>query len=238
MINYFRNFLILMYLSLFAAHASMINDRNNTNSNINNKSIVLLKEYLREITSVAIDFTQKDSAGNYAIGKLLISKPSKFRCNYYAPFPLLIVGNAEYVAIYDYDMQHVSRIKSEENFFNFLLEDVIYFDKYFCIESIIEESNLFKVILYHILSEKTSRITFNKSSKEIQKLEIFEDNNTIIISFDNIVKIRKFDSDLFKIRNPEIFGKPIRLEKQHIEKKYKTILNACLDNLKRLFCIC
>ena len=34
---------------------------------------------------------------------LIIDKPHKFRCNYYAPFPLVIVGGSNYVSVYDYE---------------------------------------------------------------------------------------------------------------------------------------
>lgn len=49
------------------------------NRPFDNKAIDQLKIYLREIKSMAVDFSQEDSAGNKAEGKLLINKPSKFR---------------------------------------------------------------------------------------------------------------------------------------------------------------
>ena len=91
-----------------------------------NNAIAKFKEYIRGIQSIAVDFTQEDSHGNKAGGKLLINKPFKFRCNYYSPFPLIIMGNKNYVSVYDYDMQHVSRIKAEENIFNFLFHNLIF----------------------------------------------------------------------------------------------------------------
>jgi outer membrane lipoprotein-sorting protein len=117
-------------------------------------------------------------------------------------------------------MQHVSRIKAEENIFNFLLEDDVDFDKYFRFESAIDQDNMFKITLYHTLSERRSQITFNKQTKQIEKLEIFEDDNIITIKFNHIAKVQKFDDDLFKLKNPDIFGPPARLSQNDIEKKY------------------
>ncbi|WP_410521418.1 outer-membrane lipoprotein carrier protein LolA [Candidatus Tisiphia endosymbiont of Parasteatoda lunata] len=190
------------------------------NRSFDNKAIDQLKIYLREIKSMAVDFSQEDSAGNKAEGKLLINKPSKFRCNYYPPFPLVVIGNTNYVSVYDYDMKHVSRIKAEENVFNFLLEDSIDFDKYFKIESVIDQDNMFKITIYHTLLERRSQITFDKKTKQIKKLEILEDENVITIIFNHIAKVQKFDDDLFKLKNPDIFGTPSRLTKNDIEKKY------------------
>lgn len=179
-----------------------------------------LKTYLRTIKSVAIDFTQEDSHGTTVKGKLLINKPNNFRCNYYPPFPIVIVGTKNFVSMYDYDMEQVSRISRAENIFNFLLEDKEHFDKDFVFESVVNEGNIFKITIYHTLTEKRSEITFNKANKQIELLKIFEDHNIVTITFDKIAKVQKFSDDLFKIKNPEIFGPPERLTKSEIEKKY------------------
>lgn len=185
-----------------------------------NIAILELKTYLRTIKSVAIDFTQEDSYGKIVKGKLLINKPNNFRCNYYPPFPIVIVGTKNFVSMYDYDMEQVSRINRSENTFNFLLEDNEHFDKDFVFESVINEDNFFKITIYHTLTEKRSEITFNKATKQIELLKIFEDHNIVTITFDKIAKVQKFSDDLFKIKNPEIFGPPERLTKSEIEKKY------------------
>lgn len=179
-----------------------------------------LKTYLRTVKSIAIDFTQEDSKGNIAKGKLLISKPYNFRCNYYPPFPIVIVGTKNFVSLYDYDMEQVSRIARNENLFNFLLEDNENFDKNFIFESIVSEGDIFKINIYHTVTERHSEITFNNTAKKIETIKIFEDNNIVTIKFDKIVKVQKFDDDLFKLKNPEIFGPPSRLTKAEIEKKY------------------
>ncbi|WP_147143765.1 outer-membrane lipoprotein carrier protein LolA [Rickettsia asiatica] len=204
-------FLIIIYLFVNSSLAFGAGDKT---------AISELKTYLRTIKSVAIDFTQEDSYGKIVKGKLLIHKPYNFRCNYYPPFPLVIIGTKNFVSMYDYDMEQVSRINRSENTFNFLLEDNEHFDKDFVFESVINERNIFKITIYHTLTEKRSEITFNKATKQIETLKIFEDNNIVTITFDKIAKVQKFSDDLFKLKNPEIFGPPERLTKSEIEKKY------------------
>lgn len=182
--------------------------------------IYQFKNYLQQIKSVAIDFTQTDSQGNSAAGKMLISKPYRFRCNYYPPFPLLVLGNKNFVTIYDYDMQQVSRIKHAENIFNFLIDDESNFDKDFIFESISKENNILSMTVFHNKIGKRIFIAFDQGSKQIQTIKIFEDNNIITINFYNIIEVKKFDKDLFIFRNPELFGVPARLKKAEIEKKY------------------
>jgi outer membrane lipoprotein-sorting protein len=187
---------------------------------VDDKAILQFKSYLREIKSIAVDFSQTDSQGSEAKGQLLINKPYKFRCNYYPPFPLVILGNKNYVVVYDYDMEQVSRIKSEENIFNFLLVDEIDLEKHFHFESAIDQGSVLMVTLYHSLTERRSQINFNKDTKQIKMIKIFEDNNVITLEFAQVNKVVSFDDSLFTFKNPDIFGPPARFTKAEIEKKY------------------
>ncbi|MGI4775562.1 MAG: LolA family protein [Janthinobacterium lividum] len=189
----------------------------------NEDNILRFKNYLKNIDSIAADFTQTDSQGVWAKGKLLISKPYKFRCNYYFPFPLLIVGNKNYVSVYDYDMEQLSRIKTEENVFGFLLTNNVEIDKNFDFESFEEDKDIFTVTLYHSSTSRRSSVRFDKIGKRIKSLEVFEDDNHITINFDSIKQVTNFQEDLFNIRNPDSFGIPKRLEKSEIEKKYELV---------------
>lgn len=183
------------------------------------KAINKLKSYLAEIKSVAVDFKQTDSNKATAFGKLLINKPYKFRCNYYPPFPLLIVGNKNYVSVYDYDMNNLSRIKSTENIFNFLMTD-LNFDKHFHIKSIKEDEHYITAKIYHDLSERSSQIIFDKLKNRIHSLEILEDSNTITITFGKMIKVRSFSNELFYIQNPDVFGVPKRFTETELSRKY------------------
>ncbi|HJD60590.1 MAG TPA: outer membrane lipoprotein carrier protein LolA [Rickettsia endosymbiont of Columbicola hoogstraali] len=203
--------LIIIYLSINSIAVFGSDDK---------AAILELKTYLRTMKSIAVDFTQEDSKGNISQGKLLISKPYNFRCNYYPPFPIIIVGTKNFVSMYDYDMEQISRIARDENIFNFLLKDNENFDKDFVVESFVNEKEFSRINIYHKVTERHSEITLNKANKQIELLKIFEDTNVVTIKFDNIVKVQKFDEDLFKLKNPEIYGVPERLTKSEIEKKY------------------
>lgn len=181
------------------------------------------KSYLHAIKSIAVDFIQTDLNGTVAEGKLLINKPYKFRCNYYPPFPLLIVGNKNYVSVYDYQMEQVSRVKAQDNIFNFLLVDDAVLEKHFIFEAVLEHDNRLIITLYHKLSERRSNITFNKNTGQIEILEIFESDNIITLKFAEAHKILNFAEGLFELKNPDIFGLPARYNKAEIETKYQII---------------
>lgn len=193
---------------------------NSLASNIDGKIVESFFASLEKIKSIKVDFQQVDSTSKTVQGTLLISKPYRFRCNYYEPFPLVIIGGSNYVTVYDYELDQASRISAAENSFNFLLTDTKNFSKSFIIEETGEDSNFMKVKLRHKDFDKTSRIIIQKKTQQIKLIEIFEDNNVIKIELKNQADVTKFDKDLFIIRNTEIYGSPPRYSKAELESKY------------------
>lgn len=178
-----------------------------------------IKSYLENIKSVAIEFRQSDSNGGIADGMLIIDKPYKFRCNYYEPFPIVIIGNKNYISVYDYEMENLSRIKAKENIFYFLLVDKVNFDNQF---EILKSEEIGPNYVFKIKQDelnKTSEIAFDKKTKHIKYLKIFEDNNVITLKFGPTRNLKSADRNLFIIQDPDVFGKPKRLEKKDLEKK-------------------
>lgn len=180
-----------------------------------------IKQYISNIKSIAAEFEQTDSKGSTAKGLLIIDKPYKFRCNYFAPFPLLIVGNKNYVSVYDYEMEHLSRIKAEENIFYFLLAGKVDFDNKFEVIAAEDLGNAYQIKLSHHDLGRTSQILFDKQTGNIKSMQIFEENNVITVNFSRIQVIKDVDPSLFLLQDPDVFGEPPRLGKAEIEKKYK-----------------
>ncbi len=182
-----------------------------------------IKTYIKNIKSIALEFTQIDSSGSKSSGMLIIDKPYKFRCNYYKPFPLVIVGGENYVSVYDYEMEHLSRIKAEENIFNFLLVNDIDFENKFELLSAKSVENQYVLKLKSHDLNKISEITFDKNTKHIKQMKIFEDNNIISLSFRQTKQIKNVSKSLFVMKDPEIFGKPKRFDKNDLEKRFVEI---------------
>ena len=180
-----------------------------------------VKNYIQSIKSVAIEFDQVDVKNNRASGILIIDKPYKFRCNYYPPYPIVIIGNKNYVSLYDYEMEQLSRIKYRDNIFSFLLEDNLDLDNKFNVVSAEKVSNGYKLRVHNSDLNRTSEITFNKNTGHINLIKIFEDNNTITLIVKNVQKIRNIKKDLFIIQNPDIFGSPERYDHVNIKKQYQ-----------------
>lgn len=182
-----------------------------------------IKTYIRSIKSIAVEFSQSDSNGSKSKGMLIIDKPHKFRCNYYEPFPLVIVGGSNYVSVYDYEMEHLSRIKAEDNIFNFLLVNDIDFENKFEILSAKTMGNKYVLKLKSNDLNKISEISFDKKTKHIKQMKIYEDNNTITLSFGPTKQIKNVAKSLFIMKDPDVFGKPSRLNKKDLEKRFTKI---------------
>ncbi|MFK7973731.1 MAG: outer membrane lipoprotein carrier protein LolA [Rickettsiaceae bacterium] len=205
----------IILLSVFLAGSGQANELGITDT---------IKSYITGIKSIAVEFVQTDNHNKPVRGMLIIDKPYKFRCNYYRPFPLLIVGNKNYVSIYDYEMKSLSRIKSEENIFNFLLMDDINLNSQFEILSAKESSNGAYIIKLKNHNLNTiNEISFNKKNKNIQQLKIVEENNIIVITFEHTEVINQISNNLFILKDPDIFGTPERFNKTELEKRFKII---------------
>ncbi len=185
------------------------------------KDVDILKKYLHNMRSVALDFVQRDSNGNMSEGKLLINKPYKFRCNYYDPFPLLIVGNKNYLSIYDYDMEQINRVSVKENIFSMILSNDEALVTQFKIHSVTDDGEMVKIKLEHLDTANFAVLTFNKNTSNLQEIQIFEGDNIITVELEHSTQVASFDADLFLIKSPDIFGAPKKLSKEQIEKRYK-----------------
>lgn len=178
--------------------------------------------YLTSLKSVAMEFTQTDSRGKVAKGKIIILKPYRFRINYYSPYPLLMLGNKKEVIMYDYELAQTTRVDAKKNIFNFLLIEQKDWEKNFRIDSITEVGEHITAKLYNDDADRTIHITLNTKPLEIRKIIIDEpDGNMIEVIIENVSNISSADKDLFLLPNPDIFGKPKKLGKEEIEKKYR-----------------
>ena len=182
-----------------------------------------IKTYIGNIKSITVEFLQSDSNGSKSKGMLIIDKPHKFRCNYYEPFPLVIVGGSNYISIYDYEMEHLSRIKVEDNIFNFLLVNDIDFENKFKILSTKTIGNKYVLKLKSNDLNKISEIYFDKKTKHIKQMKIYENNNIITLSFGTTKQIKNVAKTLFIMKDPDVFEKPSRLNKKDLEKRFTKI---------------
>lgn len=216
------NFVCIIFL-LTAPYLSFARNNNSTHKmqQINQEVVKIAKDILTESNKFIIDFLQSDSNGKEAKGILLVEKPYKFRINYFPPFPLLIVGNKNYVSIYDYDMETINLVKRNEFFSHILSLDGNDFDREFLIEEAFRKNEKIIIRMECIKSGFLSEVIFNEESRYIEKIALIDGENITNIFFSNMEKINHFNDSLFSLKNPDFFGKPSRLSKKQIKKMLK-----------------
>jgi outer membrane lipoprotein-sorting protein len=207
----FKNTIFFILLLLYNASPASIDDL----------LIKKIQANLSKMDRVAIEFEQIDKKNTAAEGRLLIQKPYLFRCNYYPPYPILIVGGKKYVSIYDYDMETLTRVDAKENILNILFQNNWTDNKNFTVTNTLELDKYFIVEILSLENQQKSEIYFDKKSLNISKLNIFEmDELSISIHFSRPVFLKKFKPGLFEIRDPSIFGKPLHLGKDELSEHY------------------
>lgn len=184
---------------------------------IDPEAIETIRNYLKTIDNLVIDFTQTNLKEKTVHGKLLIAKPYNFRCNYYAPYPLLITGNEKYISIYDYQMNTLSRTSAVEHFLYILVSEK---PDFAMIHQAIKKDD--ELLLGFIDQEVSNYVTFRFSDKpELKNITIDEqDGNVIKINFYNHKRVKKIDRKLFSIQNPNVFGPTEYLDKKKLKKYY------------------
>lgn len=206
---------ILVFLVLFIFQNSAFCNPNTEDNN--NEKII---NYLDNIKSSIIEFSQTDNKGKSATGALVIHKPHQFRINYDAPYPLLVLGNKNEIIIYDFELEQTTRLDPQDNLFNFLLMDKVNWKKNFLIKNISDKGDILVANIHNNHSDGNLFLILKKSPMKIAKMILEEvDGKIIEISFDNIINIKKADKKLFSLPNTQIFGKPKRLSNQDIINK-------------------
>lgn len=182
-----------------------------------------IETYLNTISKTAITFEQISSDDLNQKGLLLIEKPLKFRVNYDTPHPILIVGGKNFVSLYDYELDELSRVDVNDNIFKFLLELNVSIENTVKIVECTDYQYNIELSLIHKETEQKAKINFTKEPFKLFSLIIPEDGNDfskgkIELLFGKIHPVKSFDSELFILKDPKVFGQPKRLSSQEILK--------------------
>jgi hypothetical protein len=190
-------------------------------ADIDKNLIQNIQNNLKKLDKAVIDFSQVDENGAVAVGKLLIQKPHFFRCNYYPPHPLLIIGGKKYISIYDYEMETVTRVDSEENIMGILFRDNWTNNKNFKIVETKAYDEYFVVKILYLANEQQNELFFSKKSFDLIKINIFEMGEmSVVINFSEPLLVKGFKPGIFEMRSPAVFGKPSQFNEKDIREQY------------------
>ena len=87
----------------------------------NAKTIEDVENYLNDIKTFRANFLQLDSLGNITEGKILISKPGKFKWDYSSQ-PIQIISDGKTIVFYDKELEQSSFLDIEDSIASLLAE--------------------------------------------------------------------------------------------------------------------
>ncbi len=151
---------------------------------------------IKEKNNVAILFEQGESA----MGEIVIKRPSNMKITYHPPSPFVITLGKKYLSIYDFDMEQISRIESNNsNIYQFFLRP----EKLLAGCKVKEEGN--DIYAYN----DDFLMHMKKAPFSIIELSIYHPE-PLHIRFIKERHLESIPDSLFIIKDPEIFGAPKR----------------------------
>ena len=216
---------ILLNLSLIVLFLCTPTLAEENKANIENYVVGDFKNRISKMDSYVAYFTQKEIDKDETYGAIIFKKNVGIRFNYFEPHPILLTITKKNVYLYDYEMENLSIVKASESPIYFLLKQDLDFDKNLRVTKATKDKNFYYIDLFHIDTETTVSIVYNYSENQIKSIDVLDHNKkNISIIFEKTIKIdninTKIDNEIFKVKNPKIYGKPKRFDKNEIEKMY------------------
>ncbi|MDX2050668.1 MAG: outer-membrane lipoprotein carrier protein LolA [Rickettsiaceae bacterium] len=181
-----------------------------------------LNNYLLSLDNVAIKFTQEEARGKKYSGIILISKPDNFRANYDPPYPLVIVSNKNFITIYDYELEELSRLDAKDNIFKFLMNSSKK-DNKLVITSCNDLGSQAEIHVLHTETDQKAKISYDKVADVLLGFELANeagefDYSSIKVKFHHFIRTKKLHASLFSIKNPKVYGPPKRYTNDNLLK--------------------
>ena len=190
------------------------------------KSIIKdIEAYLSQNSKIAIPFIQVNSKNDEeSTGIIVIKKPNKFRVNYDSPHPLLITGSKNFINIYDFELEELSRVNSKDNFFRFLLDVNVSLEKSLIIQNCRVIDNQTELLLEHKETGQFSIVRFSIDPIMLKNITILDNGKTLDAGFTSLIMSKPLlatqaPDDLFTVKDPKIYGKIKRLSTEELIKK-------------------
>lgn len=200
-------FTVLLFVFLYSACAFANDIDKQTDKDeiatCSTQQIDQIKNYVEKLNHVALKFTHYTLTSNNT-GVLILQKPYDFRLNYDEPYPLLVVGTKNFISMYDYDLEELSKIDASSNDVTFLLMDTISDDKYEIVSCFMNKDRI-GMDLLNKSNNIMSNIYFTRFPKDKLKIESMtihqSDGTNDDVVFDEIVSIKTCPKSLFTLHH-------------------------------------
>lgn len=167
------------------------------------------ENYLNGLKTLAGDFTQINSQGKTAQGKIQISRPGKMRLSYNPPSTLLIVADGKWLITKDIQADEVNYVSLENTPAAFILRPQVHFSGDVAITNIIPKDNdTTEISLIRREDPDAGYITlvFKDNPVSLKEWSVVDAQGiTTRVVLSNIQSNVQLPAGLFHIESPNLF---------------------------------
>jgi outer membrane lipoprotein-sorting protein len=170
-----------------------------------------VRAYLNGITTLEARFQQINPDGGLATGRLYIQRPGKMRFDYDPPSKVLLVATDWRLVFWDGSIEQQNVIPISETPLGFLLgESVEIGDAYEIVDVARQAGEIeLTVIRKGAADQGQVRLTFSEAPFELRRWTVKDAQGlTTEVVLSDIAKGKPLDPELFRWRNPRVFGPP------------------------------
>ena len=172
-----------------------------------------LQNFVNQSVSGQASFVQRvyDSTGalvQESSGDLRFSRPGKFKWHYFEPYEQLLVGDGDFLWVYDLDLMQVTRVSLDQALGSspaallYGSEDI---DSYFGLEALNSDGNLLRVrVIPYEESGLFERIEIGLTASIVRNMTLYDYfGQKTVIEFGQFSIPSNFNDDEFKFEVPD-----------------------------------
>jgi chaperone LolA len=172
-----------------------------------------LQNFVNQSVSGQASFVQRvyDSTGalvQESSGDLRFSRPGKFKWHYFEPYEQLLVGDGDFLWVYDLDLMQVTRVSLDQALGSspaallYGSEDI---DSYFGLEALNSDGNLLRVrVIPYEESGLFERIEIGLTASIVRNMTLYDYfGQKTVIEFGQLSIPSNFNDDEFKFEVPD-----------------------------------
>lgn len=165
--------------------------------------VARIEQHLNATRTMTADFSQVGPDGSLSSGRFFLSRPGKFRWSYDPPVPILIIGNGNTMAYYDFELDEVSHVSMDRSLAGLLArKDIRFFGGDVEVVDLTREAEVLRLTVIQKGKADEGRLTlvFADNPIDIRKLEVTDATGEVThISLNNVRYGMPLENSLFSV---------------------------------------
>lgn len=162
-----------------------------------------IQDYLNQIETIQADFFQRDQQGRIVTGDFIIKKPGKFRWDYHDT-NILIVADGKSITYYDKELEQKNYLSAKDTIASLLAMKKITLGIDVEVLDFVQKKGSTELELryYKHKDIKSFTLIFPNNDLTLTRIDIVDQNdNIIIIEFNNVIINQEVDDKIFYIKD-------------------------------------